>query len=221
MRILVVEDNRSMLDLIELALKQEKFIVDCAEDGEIALQKIKRNKYDLIVLDMVLPKKDGFSLIASLRAFGKKIPILAISANNLVDARIKAINLGADDFLVKDFSLDELIARIKCLLRRKSDTQNNILKCKDLAVDLTNMIVFYKQKRVPLPKKEFQILLLLLRNKNILVRREELRDCLWNGKKDAQTANTITVHVRSLRKKLKEGGEMIQTMHGYGYMVRT
>lgn len=221
MKILVVEDNESMLDLIEMTLKQEKFVVDRAGDGEVALEKMKANKYDLVVLDIVLPKKDGFTVIASLRALGRKTPILAISSNNLVDTRIKAINLGADDFLVKDFSLDELTARAKCLLRRKSGTQNNVLRCKDIAVDMTNMLVFYKQKDVHLTKKEFQILLLLLRNKNTLVPREEIQNCLWDGRNDNLVSNTITVHIRSLRKKLGEGENMIETVHGYGYIVRT
>ncbi len=221
MKILVVEDNQSMLDLIETTLKQENFIVDRAEDGEMALEKIKKNKYDLVVLDIILPKKDGFSIIVTLRALGKKTPILAISSNNMVDARVRAINLGADDFLVKDFSLDELVARVKCLLRRKTGTKNNILRCKDLAVDMTNMVVFCKQKEVALTKKEFQILLLLLQNRNTLVTREELQDCIWEGKDDQMVSNTITVHVRSLRKKLGESQDMIETVHGYGYIVRT
>jgi DNA-binding response OmpR family regulator len=221
MKILVVEDNESMLNLIETTLKQENFIIDRAIDGEVALKKIKNNKYDLIILDIVLPKKDGFSIIASARAFGEKMPILAISANNLVDARIKAINLGADDFLVKDFSLKELVARVKCLLRRNSGIKNNVLRCKDLAIDMTNMAVFCKQKRIPLTKKEFQILLLLLRNKNTLVTREELQDYIWKGEDEQSVSNTITVHVRSLRRKLKESQDMIETVHGYGYIVRT
>ena len=221
MKILVVEDNESMLDLIEETLKQENFIIDRAEDGAIAMEKIKDQNYDLIILDIVLPKKDGFSIIATLRALGKKTPILAISSNHLVDARIKAINLGADDFLVKDFSFGELTARVKCLLRRRSGTQNNILRCRDLAVDLTNMVVFCKQKRVSLTKKEFQILLLLIRNKNTLVTREELQGCIWGSADDSSLSNTITVHVRSLRKKLKAIQDIIETVHGYGYIVRT
>jgi DNA-binding response OmpR family regulator len=221
MKILVVEDNESMLDLIETTLCQENFIIDRAEDGEIALEKVKQNKYDLIILDIVLPKKDGFSIIASLRALGKKTPVLAISSNNLVDTRIKAINLGADDFLVKDFSLDELTARVKCLLRRKSGTQNNIIRCREVAINMTNMMVFCNQQEVSLTKKEFQILILLIRNKNTLVSRKEIQECIWEGQDSMTLANTITVHVRSLRCKLGECGEMIETVHGYGYIVRT
>ncbi len=221
MKILVVEDNESMLNLIETTLQQENFIIDRAEDGETALEKVKQNKYDLIILDIILPKKDGFSIIASLRALGNKTPVLAISSNNLVDTRIKAINLGADDFLVKDFSFDELTARVKCLLRRKSGTQNNIIRCRNVAIDLTNMMVFCQQKEVLLTKKEFQILLLLIRNKNTLVSRKEIQECIWEGKDSSVISNTITVHVRSLRRKLGECEDMIETVHGYGYIVRT
>ena len=221
MKILVVEDNESMLDLIETTLRQDNFIIDRAGDGEIALEKVKQNKYDLIILDIILPKKDGFAIIVSLRALGNKTPVLAISSNNLVDTRIKAINLGADDFLVKDFSLDELTARVKCLLRRKSGTQNNIIRCHDVAINMTNMMVFCCQKEVLLTKKEFQILLLFIRNKNTLVSRKEIQEHIWEGKDASIISNTITVHVRSLRHKLGMCGDMVETVHGYGYIVRT
>jgi len=220
MKILVVEDNESMFKLIETKLKQEKFYIEHAEDGEIALEKIKRNKYDLIILDIILPKRNGFSIIATIRTLGKQTPILAISSNSLVDARVKAINLGANDFLVKDFDFDELAARAKSLLRKKTSSPNNILHCRNLTVNFTNMDVFYKQSRIRLTKKEFQILILLLRNKNTLVTREELREFVWGGEEGEAVFNTMTVHILSLRKKLKGGKDLIETVYKYGYIIR-
>jgi DNA-binding response OmpR family regulator len=221
MKILIAEDNESIFKMLEIRLRQEKFNIEHAKDGEIALEKIKRNKYDLIILDIILPKKNGFSIITTIRSLGNQTPILAISSSPLVNSRIKAINLGANDFLVKDFDLDELAARAKGLLRKKDDKLNNILHCKNLTVDFTNMDVFYKQKRVPLTKKEFQILMLLLRNKNTLVTREELREFIWNGQGGDELFNTMTVHIRSLRKKLKSEKNLIETVYKYGYIIRT
>ncbi len=221
MKILIAEDNESMFKLLKTKLKQEKFTVEHAQDGEIALKKIRKNRYDLIILDIILPKKNGFSVIATLRTLGDQTPILAISSNKLVDARIKAINLGADDFLVKDFNLEELAARAKSLLRKKKGSPNNILRCRNLMVDFTNMDVSYKQKRIKLTKKELQILILLLRNKNTLVTREELREFVWNGLEGDEIFNTMTVHIRSLRNKLPREKNLIETVYKYGYIIRT
>jgi len=139
----------------------------------------------------------------------------------LVDARVKAINLGANDFLVKDFDLDELAARAKSLLRKKTSSPNNILHCRNLTVDFTNMDVFYKQIPIKLTKKEFQILILLLRNKNTLVTREELREFVWGGLEGDEVFNTMTVHIRSLRTKLAKEKNLIETVYKCGYIIRT
>ncbi len=221
MKILIAEDNESIFKLLKIRLKQEKFNVEHAKDGEEALEKIKTNKYDLIILDIILPKKNGFSVITALRSLRNQTPILAISSNPLVNARIKAINLGANDFLVKGFDLDELAARTKGLLRKKSRNPNSILHCRNLTIDFINMNVFHKQKRISLTKKEFQILILLVRNKNTLVTREELREFIWNGQEGEALFNTMTVHIRSLRKKLTVEKNLIETVYKYGYIIRT
>lgn len=219
MKVLVVEDNQSMSDLIEIALVREKFSIDRAFDGVTAFEKAKQHKYDLIILDIVLPKQSGFYVISALRALGNDTPILAISGDRLVSSRVRALNMGADDFIVKDFSFDEFLARVKTLLRRQSGKRSNVFRSKDLVLNLTDMTVSYKGDGIVLTKKEFQILLLLLRNKNSVVTREQLLSALWNTPNNARS-NTIDVHIRTLRRKLGDGGDVIETVRGSGYIVR-
>ncbi|MCF7917577.1 response regulator transcription factor [Candidatus Gracilibacteria bacterium] len=221
MRVLVVEDDKLMMELLEKALFQEGFVIDRASDGQEALQRAKENKYDVILLDIMLPKKSGCSVITSLRTLKNDTPILAISANSLTEIRVNALNLGADDFLVKGFSFEELVARMKGLIRRRSGNQSNIFRCKDIVVNLTDMTVQYKEKKIKLTKKEFQILSLLIRNKNTVVARSELLNLVWNSAVSHQFSNTVDVHIQSLRKKLGEGGKAIETIRGCGYIIRS
>ncbi len=221
MKALVVEDNISVLELVTATLQQDGFNTDSAGDGKIALEKITKNKYDVIILDIMLPLLDGFDVIRTMRASGNKTPVLAISADCRVDTRINAINLGADDFLVKDFNYQELVARAKGLIRRITSKGPNIIRIKNLRADLSTMTVFYKQTQIHLTKKEFQILKLFLQNKNIVVTRDDLQSIIWNEHETKMPSNTVTVHVQSLRKKLGKGGTYIQTVHGYGYIIRS
>ncbi len=219
MKALVVEDNPDLLTLVSLALRKEKFDIDFAEDGDVAFEKAKNNKYDLIVLDMMLPKKDGFFIISALRTIGNETPILAMSSDKVVESRIRAINMGADDFMVKDFSFEEFLARVKGLLRRKNEHRNNVFKCGDIRVNLGNMMVLSHNDEIALTKKEFQILLYLIRNQNVVVPRAELAQSIWSEKTTPNRSNTIDVHIRSLRKKLGENAKYIKTIHGMGYLI--
>lgn len=220
MKALVVEDNISVLELVTATLQQEGFTTDSAIDGRIALEKLSKNKYDVIILDIMLPNLDGFEVIKATRSANNQTPILAISADCRVETRINAINLGADDFLVKDFNYEELVARAKRLIQRVTTKAPNILRAQNLRVDMSTMTVFYKQEQIHLTKKEFQILTLLLQNKNVVVTREDLQGIIWNEHETKMPSNTVTVHLQSLRKKLGVGGELIQTVHGYGYIIR-
>lgn len=221
MKVLIVEDDKLMMELLEKALHQENFITDKALDGQEALSKLKKGKYDVVLLDIMLPRKSGCSVITSMRTIKNETPVLAISSNSLTEVRVNALNLGADDFLVKGFSFDELVARMKSLIRRRSGNQSNIFRCRDIVVNLTDMTVQYKQKKIKLTKKEFQILSLLVRNKNTVVPREELLKFVWNTSTDHQFSNTVDVHLQSLRKKLGEGGNAIETIRGCGYIIRS
>ena len=220
MKALVVEDNISVLELVKATLQQEGFSADSAVDGKIAIEKIAKNKYDVIILDIMLPHLDGFDVIKTMRASGNMTPVLAISADCRVETRINAINLGADDFLVKDFDYKELVARAKNLIRRISDKIPNIMRAEHLRVDLSTTSVFYKQEQIHLTRKEFQILTLLMQNKNLVVTRDNLQEIIWNEHETKMPSNTVTVHIQSLRKKLGIGGKIIKTIHGYGYTIK-
>lgn len=220
MKALIVEDNISILTLLATYMQEEDFITDSAQDGETALDKILKNKYDIVILDIMLPGMDGFEIIREMRANRNQTPVLAISADCRVETRINALNIGADDFLVKDFDYEELVTRAKGLIRRISNNAPNILRSKELHVNLSTVSAFYKGEEIPLTKKEFQILTLLLQNKNAVVTREDLQKVVWSEKDKDMPSNTVTVHIQSLRKKLGEGGQLIRTAHGYGYIVR-
>lgn len=220
MKALVVEDNISILELVSIALQQDGFTTDVAKNGKIALEKVEKNKYDIIILDIMLPKVGGLEVIKSMRATANNTPILAISADCRVETRINAINLGADDFLVKDFNYEELVTRAKGLVRRIATKAPNIIRVQNLRTDISTMIVFYKDKQIHLTKKEFQTLKLLLQNKNTVVTRDDLQSIIWNEHETKMPSNTVTVHIQSLRKKLGEGGKLIHTIHGYGYVIR-
>jgi DNA-binding response OmpR family regulator len=220
MKVLIVEDNPDFLNLVSLTLRKEKFSVDFAEEGDTAFEKAKNNKYDLIVLDMHLPKKSGFFIISALRTIGNDTPILAISADKFVESRVRAINMGADDFLVKDFAFEEFTARVKGLVRRKNEHRTNIFRCGSLCVNINNMSVLLKNESLDFTKKEFQILLYMMRNQNIIIPREKLTQSIWNEASIQNRSNTIDVHIRSLRKKLGAGAHYIKTIHGRGYLMQ-
>lgn len=147
MKILIVEDNPSMLKMLKIILEKARFVVDTAEDGEVAFEKGKTNKYDLILLDLMLPKKSGFEVIKSLRAAKIAVPILVVSAMMNVEDRVMALNFGADDYLVKNFAVPELVARIKGLIRRSNNKENNILTCRDLVFNLSHNLLTREQRK--------------------------------------------------------------------------
>lgn len=217
MKILVVEDNHAMLKMLKTILEKDRFVVDTAEDGETAFAMGKNNKYDLILLDLMLPKKSGFEVIKGLRASKVSIPILVVSAMMNVDDRVKALNLGADDYLVKNFAVPELVARIKGLIRRSNNKENNILTCKDLVFNLSHNLLMREQKKISLTKIEFRILLKLMLNKNKMVSVEELIESVWEEDRNQIMSNKLSVHIRSLRQKI--GKDMIVNQRDFGYML--
>lgn len=219
MKALIVEDHPDLLSLISQILKKENFNIDVAEEGDSAFEKALNNKYDLIILDMCLPKKNGYFIISALRAMGNNTPILAMSSDKLVQSRVKALNMGADDFIVKDFSFEEFLARAKGLIRRKNEHRHNIFRCGSLCINIGNMMIFTNNKIISTTKKEFQILLYLIRNQNIVIPREELSKNIWSETNSPIRSNTIDVHIRSLRKKLGKNAKYINTIHGIGYLM--
>lgn len=217
MKILIVEDNQAMLKMLKTILEKDKFVVDTAEDGEEAFIKGKTNKYSLILLDLMLPKKSGFEVIKALRACKVATPILVVSAMMNVEDRVTALNLGADDYLVKNFAVQELIARIKGLIRRSKNKENNVLTCKDLVFNLSHNSLMKEQKSISLTKIEYRILLKLMINKNKMVSIEELAESVWGEDKNQIMSNKLSVHIRSLRQKI--GKDMIVNRRDFGYML--
>ena len=223
MKALIVDDHPAIVEMLRKVLRSEKFTVDTAVDGEEAFDKAKVGRYDIILLDIMLPKKMGFEVISGLRALGVSTPILVISARGLVEDRVRGLDLGADDYLVKGFSLEEMMARVKNLVRRKEGKRNNVFRCGDIVLDFTNMRVQRQGQDIHLSRKEFGILLELIKRKNVVVSRQELIELVW-GESDMQVfSNTVDVHIRLLRDKVERpfgGPKLIQTLRGYGYMIK-
>lgn len=217
MKVLLVEDNPAMLKMLKVALEKEHFLVDCAKDGEEGFKKARTGKYEVLLLDLMLPKRSGFEIIRNLRALKIQIPILVISAMMNLEDRVIALNLGADDYLVKNFSIAEFIARTKGLIRRSNNKGNNILTCKNLVFNLTHNLVSRDQKPIPLTRTEFRILLKLMLNKNKLVPVESLIETAWKDEQVHAVSNKLSVHVRALRKKL--GKDLIVNQRDFGYMI--
>ncbi len=221
MRILIVEDHSGMREILNSYLERFKFVVDIAVDGQQALEMAQCKKYDAMLLDIGLPKKSGFEVITALRCLRNQLPILVISAQMAVEDRVQAINLGADDFLVKDISLPELGARLNRLIRRADGGSKNLLFCHSLTLDLTSMTVKREGRHLRLTKKEFILLSELLRKKNKMVAIKDLMLAAWGDELGLSTSNKLNVHMRSLRQKMDKPFDkpLVKTVRGFGYKI--
>jgi len=221
MRVLIAEDHSGMRDILKIYLTRLKFIVDEALNGQQAFEMAQQNKYDAMLLDIRLPQKSGFEVITALRCLRNQLPILVISAQGAVEDRVKALNLGADDYLVKDISLPELGARLNRLIRRADGGSKNLLFCNNLTLNMADMTVRRQSKPVNLTKKEFILLSELLRKKNKVVTIEDLMEAAWGEGGDGVLSNKLNVHMRSLRQKVDTGSQkaLIKTVRGFGYRL--
>ena len=221
MRILVVEDEKKINDVIVKTLKKEKYGVDSCFDGEEALDYIFSVEYDIILLDIMLPKKDGFEVLKSMRKKGIKTPVLFLTARDQIEDRVRGLDLGADDYLVKPFIFEELMAPIRVLLRRNSGNADNIITIANLKVDLDAKTVFRDDVLIKLSGREYSILEYLIRNKGKILPRERIEDHIWNYEYEGGT-NVIDVYIRYLRKKIDDGytPKLIHTVRGLGYVLR-
>jgi DNA-binding response OmpR family regulator len=220
MRILVVEDEKELADAIAKGLQKHGYATDVAYDGEDALFKAEVNDYDLIVLDLNLPKVDGIEVCRRLRAEGATTGILMLTARAAPDDRTAGLELGADDYLIKPFHFPELVARVRAILRRKGERRNVILRVGNLVVDANTMQCYLGEKRVALTAKEFAIMEYLARNAGRIVSQEEILEHVWG--EDANTfTHSIKVHIKNIRKKLAAAGNesIISTVKGRGYVV--
>ena len=220
MRILLIEDEEKIAQLIKRGLKEHKFAVDVAKDGEEGLYFADVNTYDLIILDLMLPKIDGTSVCRQVRA-KSSTPILILTARSQVNDRVGGLNAGADDYLAKPFAFVELLARVRALLRRQLSQKNNILKLADLELNQLNHEVMRGGGKIVLTSKEYSLLEYLMLHSGEVVTRTMISEHVWNGEFDS-FSNVIDVHIRYLRKKIHDEfkKKLIHTMRGTGYILK-
>lgn len=220
MRILVVEDELDLLDAIAEGLRIDGYAVDTSDDGEEGLELALVNDYDLVILDLNLPNIDGIDILKAIRENNKLTKVLILTARSTIEDRVKGLDLGANDYLVKPFHFDELEARIRCLLRIKFIQEDNELKYKTLKIDVKSRKAYTDDKSIKLTKKEFSILEYLMKNINRAISQEELIEHVWDNSVD-MFSNSVRVHINSLRKKLKENldYEVIKNVVGVGYII--
>lgn len=216
MRILLAEDDALLGDGICAGLKQEGYTVDWVKDGSTADSVIKTETFDLVLLDIGLPRLSGIEVLKTMRSRGDTLPVLLLTARDAVSDRVKGLDCGADDYLTKPFDLDELCARIRALVRRSTGRATPIIRHGDITLDPAAHTVVSGAKDIILPPREFMLLELLLENAGKAMSRERLEQSLYGWGKDIDS-NTVEVHIHHLRKKL--GSNIIRTIRGIGYMV--
>jgi DNA-binding response OmpR family regulator len=220
-RVLVVEDELKLSSALEEGLGRAQYAVDVALDGEEALDFARTTAYDVIVLDVLLPRTDGLEVCRRLRAAGTLTPILMLTAKDAVPDRIAGLDSGADDYLVKPFAFGELLARLRALLRRHSDSKQGVLRVASLSLDPATGIVRWGDRPIELTAREYRVLETLLRRPGWIVSREVIIESVW-GFDFPDSSNLVEVYIRRLRRKLAEAGAppAIQTVRGAGYRLR-
>lgn len=223
MRILVVDDDLGLREQLKKSLIRERYDLDTAADGEEALDKLFGNSYDLVVLDIMLPKRDGLEVLKEMRIADIDTPVIMLTARGSVDDRIKGLDTGADDYLPKPFALEELVARIRSLFRRAGDQTNAFLSVRGLTLNAISREIHFGSELLMLTPKEFSIIEFLLYNKNRLITRFNLAEHVWGDAYDPFTmSNFIDVHMKNLRRKLKDVccPEIIETVRGVGFIIK-
>jgi heavy metal response regulator len=220
MRILLVEDEPRVAHFIAKGLREQSYAIDLARDGEEALYQASINEYDLIILDIMLPLKDGFQVCKEMRAQGVKQPVLMLTARDSIDDRVTGLDCGADDYLGKPFDFKELLARIRALLRRAKEFRPETFQIADLTINTTSHAVSRAGRSIDLTAKEYSLLEFFVLRAGKIVGRDEIAQHVWDENFDP-FSNVIDVYVRRLRKKIDEGfsPSLIQTRRGEGYFL--
>jgi DNA-binding response OmpR family regulator len=220
MRILLVEDDEEAAAVLARGLREHAYAVDIAEDGEAALEAATANDYDVVVLDWMLPKRDGLSVCRAFRAEGLAVPVLMLTARDALVDRIEGLDAGADDYLTKPFELDELLARLRALLRRGPALKPTVLTVGDLRIDTRTRRVERAARPVELTAKEYALLEFLAHRAGEVVGRADISEHVWDASFDA-FSNRIEVYVQRLRRKLDDGHpvKLIRTRRGEGYTL--
>ena len=222
MRILIIEDEESLARNISDILTKEGYLTEIASDGEQGLKKGLSEEYNLMILDILMPKLNGYEVLRELRRQNIKTPVLILTIKNSVDDRVEGLDSGADDYLIKPFAIPELLARIRTLLRRSSDEKKASLKAGELLLDTTKREAFIKDKLINLTPKEYSILELLLYNKNRVLSRLAIAEYVWGDNFDLfSMTNFVDVHIKNIRKKMDEFSteKIIKTVRGIGFMI--
>ncbi len=217
MRVIIVEDNEKLAGYMKEMLEQGGYAVDVARDGDAGERMIRASAYDLVVLDILLPGKDGVSVCKSLRDDDIVIPIIMVTALGEVDQRIQGLDSGADDYLVKPFDMKELLARVRALLRRPQERLSEVLSLGDVSFDLTSRVVRQGKREVPMTPKELSVLEYFMRNKGRVITRDDLLAHCWDFAYDPES-NITDAYIKQIRKKLHDTeGRYIKTVRGAGY----
>lgn len=220
-RVLVVEDDPKLAGVLKQGLKEQGFAVDVAGESAIGLELALSTQYDALLLDLMLPGKDGFHLLRELRGRGSRVPVLVLTARSSVEDRIRGLDLGADDYLPKPFDFAELLARLRAITRRPSVEPKTVLAAADLQLDVSRREVTRAGRRIDLTAKEFALLEYLLRKKGVVVTRGMILDHVWDMDYHGGS-NLVEVYVNYLRRKIDQDFEpkLIHTVRGVGYLLR-
>lgn len=221
MKLLIVEDDSSIRNVLRMSLEAENFVVDEAEDGEIGSFLARTNKYDIVILDNVLPKKQGKQVCREIREAGKHLPVLMLSVKSEVLEKVDLLNSGVDDYMTKPFSFEELLARIKTLTRRPPKLIEKIIKIKNVEINCDKQSVTKNDKTLYLTRKEYLLLELLMKNRDMIVSRGHIMEYVWDINADP-FSNTIEAHILNLRRKLGDKAKnFIKSVPGRGYKIET
>ena len=221
MRLLLAEDERDLNRIITKKLTSSGYSVDSFFDGQEAIDVLAYTDYDAVILDIMMPKADGFAVLRAIRDAGKTTPVLFLTARDAVSDRVKGLDSGANDYLIKPFSFDELLARIRAMTRTSFGAADNLLTIADITLDTKTQVVRRAGREVTLSAKEYALLEYLMHNQGIILSREKIENHIWNLDYEGGT-NVVDVYISYFRKKLDEGREkkLIQTVRGRGYMLK-